>query len=520
MVAAWKEEGSRGLAHVAMGDFPTVADAIFEIADNPLDYRHGRPLVIEITIDKDGDRIVVEDRGGEGMDSDGIADWLRWGTGHPHAAGDIGKYHKGGKAACGYLGQSIEILTRRAGQTDVWRLVDTRWKDRPDWADFGEPTPYPGPIPRHLSALPREVGFTRMAITNLEERRYNVADLKWMLGNTYRRLIAEKAVTFLLNGEEVEPLELPLSTAFKERREVVTTQSGRRIKVWIGRLDRDAVKSGPHRIQGGVRMLFQRRLIGEGEYFGHHAEGKGLLASLIGEAEMNHLEPLSNKTGFKRGTLAWDEAEEAMRAYLAPIIADFRRAAEEHPVTREERKRAALVRRQLATALSQLATGNSAGGSGASRDGRRRPEKGGEEAERADTGRTRRPPTPRTEAPDDAVGALQRLRKRLRPGEHVPPIELADLDPSMRSEAIHADGAIVKIVVNRQFPMYRLLGGREAYIAETALMELLMPSETERTLAPAYVAQVNQCIDAWARIAEDGDGNSPRVATPPRAGRS
>lgn len=51
MVAAWKEEGSRGLAHVAMEDFPTVADAIFEIADNPLDYRRGRPLVIEITID-------------------------------------------------------------------------------------------------------------------------------------------------------------------------------------------------------------------------------------------------------------------------------------------------------------------------------------------------------------------------------------------------------------------------------------------------------------------------------------
>jgi hypothetical protein len=490
-----------------MEDFPTVADAIFEIADNPLDYRHGRPLVIDVRIDKDGDSIVVEDRGGEGMDADGIADWLRWGTGHPHAAGDIGQYHKGGKAACGYLAQSVEILTRRAGQREVWRLADKRWKSRPDWADFGEPTPYVGPVPDHLMALPEEIGFTRLELTNLEDRRYNVADLRWMLGNTYRRLLTEMAVTFVLNGEPVEPLELPMSTAFAERNDTVTTATGRRIKVWVGRLDRDAIKGGPHRIQGGLRLLFQRRLISEGEYFGHHAEGKGLLASLIGEAEMNHVEPLSNKTGFKRGTPAWDDAEEAMKAYLAPIIAEFRRAADEHPVTREERKRAALVRRQLAEALSQLASGNAPGDNEAAREGRRRPRpRAGELVTTIKGTGARATPTPRTEAPDDPVGVLRRLRKRLRPGEQVPPIELADLDPSVRSEAIAANDRITKILVNRRFATYGLLDGREAYLAETALMELLMPAETEKTLASAYVAQLNQCLEAWARVAKGSEG--------------
>jgi hypothetical protein len=65
-MANWVEQGSRGLAHVAMDDFPTVADALFEIADNPLDYRHGRHLDINISIHKERDLIVIEDTGGKG----------------------------------------------------------------------------------------------------------------------------------------------------------------------------------------------------------------------------------------------------------------------------------------------------------------------------------------------------------------------------------------------------------------------------------------------------------------------
>ena len=59
-MAVWIEEGSRGLAHVAMDDFPTVADALFEIADNPLDYRRGRHLNIDISIDKEHGLIGVQ----------------------------------------------------------------------------------------------------------------------------------------------------------------------------------------------------------------------------------------------------------------------------------------------------------------------------------------------------------------------------------------------------------------------------------------------------------------------------
>src|SRR3989442_15679692 len=97
----WLESGSRSLALVLMEDFPTAADAFFELVDNPIDYRRGRQLAVTIDVDRGADRAAVQDSHGEGMDAEGIADWLPWGTGHPHTANDIGRFPKGGKAACG-----------------------------------------------------------------------------------------------------------------------------------------------------------------------------------------------------------------------------------------------------------------------------------------------------------------------------------------------------------------------------------------------------------------------------------
>lgn len=508
-MAIWEEEGSRGLAHVAMLDFPTVADAIFEIMDNPLDYRRGRPLHIDISIDRAHDRILIEDRGGEGMDAEGIADWLKWGTGHPHETGDIGRYHKGGKAACGYLADSVAILTRRAGQRAVWRFEDKQWKGRTEWATFGEPAPWPGNVPDHLRAVDTEVGFTRFELTNLVANlRYNVDTLIWKIGNTYRKLISDGALTVSVDGRPVRALKLPLSAAFVKRVKTLNLPSGRRLRVWVGRLDRDGIRSGQHRIYGGMRLLFQKRLISEGEYFGHLAEGKGLLASLIGEVEINHAPPLSNKTGFRRDIAEWVETEEAMHNFLGPIIAEFRKAAEEHPVSREEKKRANEVRRQLTDALRQLRTTADDGGkhveADTGPDGRRPPTEKQQRDERVKPPRPReRRRHPRTEAPADAVGTLQRLRRRLRGGDQVPPIELREQDPSVRSEALREpDGTVTKIIINTRFPVYHELGGHEAYLAETALLELLLPAPAETTPVASFLGDVNQALDAWHRVAK------------------
>jgi len=407
-VAIWIEEGSRGLAHVAMEDFPTFADALFEIADNPLDYRHGRHLNIDITIDKSHDLIVVEDTGGEGMDADGVADWLKWGTGHPHERTDIGQFHKGGKAACGYLADSVVILTRRAGRQDVWRFEDRHWHSRSDWKVFGEPVPYEETIPGHLAALPVDVGFTRLELRDLYDRRYNVEKLRWRLGNTYRRLISNGSVTFRLNGQLVEGLDLPESSAFRRRDDDIRLPSGRRVHTWVARLDRDALRGGPEHVRGGLRLLFQGRLISEGEYFGHNLGGQGQLASLIGEVDLNHVDPLSNKTGFKKATPEWEEVDSALNQWLAPIIIEFRRAAEEQPISREERKRVNEVRREITEALKRMradqgtdrdkATADAIGDARDEERHARRPSPAAGRAHGGAGGRGRRPRTPRSPA--------------------------------------------------------------------------------------------------------------------------
>lgn len=505
-MAVWIEEGSRGLAHVAMDDFPTFADALFEIADNPLDYRHGRRLDIDISIARDRDLIVVEDIGGEGMDADGVANWLKWGTGHPHERTDIGQYHKGGKAACGYLADSVTILTRRAGHGEVWRFEDRHWQSRSEWKVFGEPAPYEGPIPAHLAALPVEVGFTRLELSDLKDRRYNLEKLRWMLGNTYRRLISQGQVRFRLDGQPVEALALPESSAFERREADIPLPSGRRVHAWVARLDRDEVK-GP-RIQGGLRLLYQGRLISEGEYFEHNLGGQGQLASLIGEVDLNHAAPLSNKTGFKKSTPEWAEIETELNKWLAPIIIEFRRAADAQPISREERKRVNEVRREITEALKRMradqGTDRDDGASTADARGRRRPTRSMIPVRMKEPlGGHHQPPAVRTDAPEDPVGVLERLARKLRKGDEAPPIELDDLDPSVRSEAVRSGDTIVKVLINRAYPLYAELKGHEAYLAETALMELLMPAATEKTLVAEYVEQVNQCLAAWWQVSQE-----------------
>lgn len=499
MAVAWRETSSRKLAQVAMNDFPTAADAFFEIIDNPLDYRHGRHIEIDVEAKKDLDRVVIEDRGGEGMDDEGIADWLQWGTGHPHQDTDIGQFHKGGKAACGYLADSIRIITRRSGREDVWMFADEHWRTREHWADFGTPEPHRGRLVRHLADLPPGVGFTRIELSNLDtDHRYNLDRLRWMIGNTYRRLIEEGAVTITLNGAAIDPLPLPLSPAFPRRTLKIALPTGRRIRGWIGRLDRDATKPGPNRTPGGLRCLYQGRLIVEGEFFGHHAEGKGLLASLIGEIDLDFAPPLSNKTDFQRGTAIWEEIETAMRDELTPIIAEFRRAAEAQPVTFEEKKRIAAVRRTLEEAIRQF--GNTAETHG---DQGRRPPGPGTHQERMGTEdtRTRATPQPRTPAPPEAVGTLRRLRDKVGPKGEVPPLVLDDLDPSVRSEADVECRRVTKIVINRRYPMYKDLDGDEGYIAETALLELLRPRAGELLPVEQFLGQVNDCLAFWYRAA-------------------
>jgi len=512
-VQTWRERGSRSLAIGLMSQYETVAEALFEIIDNPVDYRLGRKLKINVTVMKAQDLIVVEDIGGEGMDDEGIEDWLNWGSGHPHGPEDIGMYHFGGKAATGNLGNHIRMLSRKAGSPTVWVFEDDQWATRPEWGDWQPRTLSNKEIPIHLATLPRDVGFVRIELRDLEKtRHYRLEDLRFRLSNVYRVLLQRGDVAINLNGSPIDALALPESTAFDPEVIDKPLPSGRRLRGRVWRLNRDSVVNSRF-LKGGIRTLFKGRLITEGEYFGHYGEGKGLLASLIGEVHLDWCSPVPTKTAWRRDSKEWYEVEEVMKGILAPIIKAFREAAEKNPVSREDRKRVNDVHRQLNEALKRLATAGVEAGSAANdtkittldKTGRKRPHqdnsKGAEESAKA-TERTHGPTRNATPPPPDAVGKLKRLAERLDKAGGFPPLRLKPRDKAIRSATETEDGKKV-IVINTVHPMYRDTDGAESYMAETAILEMLRPDDDGDGLrAGDYYGQHLQLLNTWYRVAD------------------
>jgi len=525
-MARWQELISRSLAQVAMDAFPSVADAISELVDNPVDFRRGRRIEISVQVDRPHDTIVVEDHGGAGMDAAGIADWLNWGSGRARRPTDIGQYRQGGKAACGYLADSLVLWAKAAGTNDVWLFEDNDWRKRAEPRDWGEPEPVPSsmPLPRSLQGRPKDDGYVRLELSRLRPQRYNLEELRWRLSSTYRRLLQEDAISIALNGEPVEPLALPLSSARPSQPLDLRTPSGRRVRGWAAKLDRDAVTgvSAKHRIPGGMRCLYQGRLIRAGEYFGHHSEGKGSLASLIGEVELGFIGVIPQKTDFHRDSPEWQEVEKAMQEALVPIVAELRKGADKPPVSREERKTLAQVCEELGEAFRKLRVERLWSGDqvlasppepGAARvdppvigvGGRKRPvqqkEKGGPQP-RESGQHHRQPPQPRTVPPPDAVGHMLRLLDRVTAGTLRPPVVFDSIDSHVRS-AWRWDNGSSKIVVNTDFCLCRELGASPGYLAETIILELAKPPEGEDRSLGDYLSEVTNVLIAWSSVHDE-----------------
>ena len=513
-MTVWKEEISRGLAQSAMDSFPTFADAAAELIDNPIDFRYGRKLTIRVSVEKAKDLMVFEDFGGEGMDAEGIADWLKWGTGRAHQKGDISLYRQGGKGACGYLADSLALYAKRAGSEDAWKIEDSDWRSRAVEKNWGQPSPVADKraLPASVAGCPVDQGIVRIELRQLRPNYMNTEALKWRLSSMYRRLIDAGEVTIWLGEDKVEPLELPLSTADKKREIDLKTVSGHRIRGWVGRLDRDAlvIPKGKFHVKAGLRCYYQKRLIVDGQAFGHNLGGKGLLESLIGEVDLNFVKPIPNKTDFNRSSPEWAEAEHALFECLAPIVAELRRAGERRPITREEKKLLSKVcddlgealRRLNADALGGLGGGVGAGG-GAKDDvgggGRRSPTpRGGHRSEHQ--GGSRGPTQNPTPPPEGAVGILMRKLAKITGGSTKPPAVLEQLDPSVRSQW-RPDPGSPKIVVNIDYPLYKEFQGSEPYLAETVVMQLAQPlQEGEAKTLDEFLAEVNNVIRAWAEV--------------------
>lgn len=173
----WREEITRGTSLALMHNFTSFADAVKELVDNPVNYAWGQQVSVDISVDRARDLIVVESDGGRGMGANEINTWLNWGSGDHHEADDLSRYHQGGKAACGYLGNAVRIWAKLRHSADVWYLDDEDWGTRTEPRDFGIPQPVlPALCPPSLQAAAHDRGHVRIEISRLKKSRKDNRD--------------------------------------------------------------------------------------------------------------------------------------------------------------------------------------------------------------------------------------------------------------------------------------------------------------------------------------------------------
>ena len=487
-------------------NYPNMPDALMEIIDNPFDYRRGRKLNVHVYVDKKTSavgHISVLDTGGEGMDAEGLQDWIQWGTGHIHTADHIGQYHVGGKLASIYLGESLEIICRRAGSSDIYRLYDPKWGSRitasvlpveqldmasAAWKDS------------RLSDIPSDSGFTLVTLEGLANRRYERTLLLERLSSTYRELISTGACVITLDGEIVKPLVIPESATHANKTVVIPkTKLGSDIfargSIWI--MDRDRIPNGRGvSIKAGIRTLFNGRLITQGEEFGHNLGGKGSLQRLMGEIHIDGLKPTADKSKWLTSDPNWEVLSMFMREKMQPLVAFLNKFSESTIVSRAQRKRTEAVRRELAEAFKRLerGAGNPLGqlGETTNAGGRKPPEsQNGALPTKNRKGSEQREVRNRTGPPPNSVGIL--LRKM---GGDIPKI---DYEPLGQGERSLWGEQGVRMVINTDYPLYD--ENSDKYLVETICLHLLKEDESFRNATVAEtLAQVDRIVWAWQEV--------------------
>ena len=322
-----QEKISRAAMLALSSNYKSTPEALMELIDNPIDYRGDRDLEVHVIMEPGNDRILVRDIGGEGMNEDTLREWLHWGGGQSHRPGDIGQFHVGGKLACIFLAESLQIFCRRAGENVVWHFDDPAWGTRTEI----EPLRI---VRRHVSEmswvgrLPDDgIGFVQVTLEGLKRRRSPGEHLKVRIADSYPTLIESGKLKISVNDELVYPSPIPWLTEVKPlmipRKEVYKD-----VTVWgkVGALDRQFLRTstGDRKIQPGLRTNFNGRTITKGEEFGHNLSGRGSTRRLYGELSISGsgLLPTQQKSGWDKDSEEW----RAIATYVRPFVNDIYRA--------------------------------------------------------------------------------------------------------------------------------------------------------------------------------------------------
>jgi hypothetical protein len=480
-----------------MQNFRNAGEALFEIVDNAVDAADVEQRSLRIEIEWSPDRIVVVDRGGRGMDLDGLRAFFRWGeSAKAGREGALGRFGQGGKAAIGYLAGAFVIVAKAAGERVAHRLADD------DYGQRGLGTKRYVAEPVDL-AVPFEEGYVEIRLTRLNRHRIDARGLAARLSDVYGELIAAGRCTIVLNGEVIEAPTLPLDRP----RSLVAFHlaDGRPVWGWFGRLAPEIAKKG--RLRGGLRLCVHGRLVTDGEFFGHRGPWfKQSLNQLIGVLELGAVPVNMNKTDFDRDSAEWAQVQAHMHGAIASLVLELSGQRDGDRVTRSDWRRIRTAQALVDEAIATLRI-----------DDVLLPEPSGRRIPGlralAPHPPTRRPPgsdvlLARGDPDREAAPSTGRRERAARPAVIWEPRAMPE---DVRSGWEETSSGIPRLLINTHYPLYRAARGDVWYAVETGLFELVRRTRGDELGVDDYYDEVNRIVQHAVELAENAPPAADRL---------
>jgi hypothetical protein len=464
-------------------NFRSPYEAIFELVDNGLASRLGdAPICVTISGTRGRQSgLSITTKGGAGMGAAGLQGFLHWGR-EPEEIG-LHRYGQGGKAAIGYLGVGLRVRANKHDEEVAYEFEDNDWLARPD----GKPKRF---RPREVKPAVPGTGVVQMDILGLR-KSVNFKRLERELAWRYRPALRDDSLRLTVSGAPVAPVALGAERQEDFAHDLVVPSlddPDRMVSVtmrgWIG------VAPPKYDGKGGIRCSHHGRVVERSEYFGHRdMTFKASLNSLVGEVNLSFVPVVLNKNAFDTASPHWDTASGVMHRLMQPYVDQLLRRKETNEPSDEERMRAMAAKDIAHRALDKIAAAAERHGRGGEFAGRKPPEPRQTPLEpvlqRQMTERLA--PQAKTPPPEGAVGRLRRKGSAVD-------WDVRALDAKIRSATEQTKGR-VEIVINSQYPAYKLRAGDMVYMLETGLLEELKPGhdDDEKTVSE-YTEQASEAL--------------------------
>lgn len=187
-------------AEVLMRNYSSSLQAIHDLVDNGVDNRFpGKPTEITIKFDRiqGKSQVLIRNVGGKGLDQEGLQSFLEWGK--SDKKDEIGQYGVGGKAAIGFLGDTVDVNCSPDGSHIGYHVHFDGFRDK---GDSHEKT-HKG----NIGSVPDTNGFFSVQINGVDVPLPDEAKLIRALADTYKPLLQSGEVRIAVNRKPVIPQE-------------------------------------------------------------------------------------------------------------------------------------------------------------------------------------------------------------------------------------------------------------------------------------------------------------------------